>query len=132
MQKIVVLLLLAVLFTSGFSKDSFSGLSETQVKSMVCHKWKLSYLEYKGMKKQIPSKLPQSLLIFISDGTLQEFEGDKKYDGKWSYKHDTKTVTTIDKDGTELHKIVNISDKEFVMDGKYLGRTFNMGFSRVD
>ena len=77
-------------------------------------------------------QLPASLLIFLTDGNLQEFEGSKKYDGKWTYNHSTKTVVTVDKDGTENHKIINLTDDEFVMNGKYQGFTFNMGFKRLD
>jgi len=132
MQQLAAFSLFILVFISGFSRDTFSNLSEIQVKSMVCHKWKLTYLEYKGIKKEIPSKVPTSILIFLQDGSMQEFSGEKKYDGKWTYKHDTKTLTTVDKDGTELHKIVHISNNEFIMNGKYQGFTFNMGFSRLD
>ena len=126
------LMLLTLLSGVAVAKDSFSSMSEAQIKTLVCHKWKLTYLEFKGKKKEIPAKLPASLLIFLTDGNLQEFEGSKKYDGKWTYNHSTKTVVTVDKDGTENHKIINLTDDEFVMNGKYQGFTFNMGFKRLD
>lgn len=125
-------MLFTFLFGITVAKDSFSSLSEAQIKTLVCHKWKLMYLEFNGKKKEIPAKLPESLLIFLPDGKLQEFEGAKKYDGTWSYNHSSKTVITIDKDGTENHKIINISNDEFVMNGKYQGFAFNMGFKRLD
>ncbi len=123
---------MSLLFSVCFAKDGFSTLSEAQIKSLLCHKWKLTYLEFQGKKKEIPAKLPQSLLIFLPDGNLQEFEGTKKYDGKWTYNHTTKTLVTIDKDGTENHKIVDITNEQFVMDGKFKGFKFNMGLKRVD
>ena len=133
MKRIVTsFILLAFLSSITFAKDSFSVLSETQIKTLFCHKWKLSYLEYNGKKKEIPGKLPASLLVFIEDGKLQEFEGTKKYDGSWTYNHATKTIITVDKDGTENHKIIELTNDQFVMNGKYQGLTFNMGFKRMD
>ena len=124
--------LLILLSTVSLAKDSFSGLTEAEIKSLFCHKWKLTYLEYKGKKKEIPAKLPASLLVFIADGKLQEFEGAKKYDGTWTYSHASKTIITVDKDGTENHKIIELTNDQFVMNGKYQGITFNIGFKRVD
>lgn len=133
MKKIFLSISLFIVISGALlASDSFSTLSEAQIKSLVCHKWKLTYLEIKGKKKEIPAKLPESLLIFLPDGKLQELQGKEKFDGSWSYNHTTKTVTTIDKDGTEHHKIINLSQDEFVMNGKYQGFTFNMGFKRVD
>lgn len=133
MKKIVFLLvLLCILFSVGFTKDGVSTLSEAQIKTMLCHKWKLTYLEYNGKKKEIPAKLPQSLLIFLPEGKLQEFEGDKKYDGKWTYDHDTKTVITVDQDGTESHKIIALTNDQFIMNGKFKGFIFNMGLKKVE
>lgn len=126
------LILLVILFFSTLAKDSFSTLTETQVNTLVCHKWELSFLEYKGKKKEIPAKLPKSFLQFLANGNLQEFEGSKKYDGKWTYNHATKIITTIDKDGTEAHTIINLTNDELIMNGKYQGFTFNMGFKKSD
>ncbi len=133
MKKIILsVLLLTFSVSAGIAEDALSKLSEIQVKSMFCKKWKLTFLEYKGKQKEIPGKVPQSLLIFLQDGKLQEFEGTKKYDGTWSYQHDNKTITTIDQDGTEKHKIIDLTSDQFVMNGNYKGFTFNMGFKRVD
>ena len=133
MKKIILpLILLIFLSSTALAKDSFSTLSETQIKALFCHKWKLTFLEFNGKKKEIPAKLPESLLIFLPDGNMQEFEGSKKYDGKWTYVHSTKTVVTVDKDGTENHKIIGLTNDEFIMNGKYQGFTFNMGFKRLD
>ena len=124
--------LLILLSTVSVAKDSFSTITEAEIKSLFCHKWKLTYLEYKGKRKEIPGKLPASLLIFLQDGKLQEFEGTKKYDGSWTYSHTSKTIITVDKDGTENHKIIELSNDHFVMNGKYQGITFNIGFKRID
>ena len=66
------LMLLTLLSGVAVAKDSFSSLSEAQIKTLFCHKWKLTYLEFKGKKKEIPAKLPASLLIFLADGNLIE------------------------------------------------------------
>ena len=133
MQKAVSTFVLLILLSSTiFAKDSFSTLPEAQIKTLFCHKWKLTFLEYKGKKKEIPAKLPVSLLVFLADGKLQEFEGTKKYDGTWTYNHSTKTIVTVDQDGTEHHKIIELSNTEFIMNGKYQGFTFNMGFKRAN
>lgn len=133
MQKSISTFVLFILLSSAtFATDSFSNLSEAQIKTLFCYKWKLTFLEYKGKKKEIPAKLPASLLIFLADGKLLEFEGAKKYDGTWTYNHSSKTIVTVDQDGTENHKIIALSNTEFIMNGKYKGFTFNMGFKRMD
>lgn len=124
--------LLFLVFTSNFAQNVRPDFSETQTKTMISHQWKLSFLEYNGVRKEIPAKLPTSILSFMQDGKMLETDGKNKYDGKWSYTHTTHTITTTDKDRTEHHKIIQITDKELIMDGKFMGRAFNMGFSRID
>lgn len=131
-QLIFSFTLLTLLSSVTLAKDSFSALTEAEIKSLFCHKWKLTYLEYKGKRKEIPGKLPASLLVFLQDGKLQEFEGAKKYDGTWTYSHASKTIITVDRDGTENHKIIELTNEQFVMNGKYQGLTFNIGFKRAD
>lgn len=131
-QLLLSILLISFLSDVVIAKDSFASMSEAQVKSLVCRKWKLTFLEYKGKKKDIPAKVPASYLVFLADGKLQEFEGSKKYDGTWTYHHETKTITTIDQDGTEKHKIISLNSDQFVMNGNYKGFSFNMGFKKAD
>ena len=130
-MKIIVFSFLVCFATFSFSED-LSKLTEAQVKTLLCQKWKLSFLEYKGKKKSIPAKLPESLLIFLQDGKLQEYSGAQKYDGTWSYLHTTKTITTIDKDGTEKHQLISLNANELIMNGTYQGFKFNMGFKKAD
>ncbi len=132
MKKYSLSVLLLLGFTINFARNIFPDLSETQIKEMICHQWKLSFLEYNGVKKEIPSKLPPSILSFVQNGKMLETDGKNKYEGKWNYIHTVHTITTTDKDGTEHHKIIQINDKELIMDGKFMGRVFNMGFSRID
>mgnify|MGYP000911934900 CR=1 FL=1 len=132
MKTTLMIVLFSLVGFRVFASNNLLNLSETQIRSLVCHKWKLSYLEFNGVKKTIPQKLPASLLYFMENGIMQEITGDKKEEGKWSYLHDSKTITTDDKDGSEHHKIISITEKELVMDGKYMGKFFNMGFYRMD
>jgi hypothetical protein len=133
MKKLILFIALtAVISNAIFASDALTSLTEQQIRTMLCYKWKLSFLEYKGKKKEIPAKLPASYIVFLPDGKLEQFEDKNKYLGTWTYNHSTKTVTTIDKDGTEKHTIINLDAKVFVMNGKYQGFTFNMGFSKVE
>lgn len=131
MKYLIFIISLCIFSIDTFSED-LGKLNETQVKAILCQKWKLSFLEYKGKKKPIPAKLPQSLLIFLQDGKLQEYSGKDKYDGSWSYLHSTKTITTIDKDGTEKHQLISLNTNELVMNGTYQGFKFNMGFVKAE
>ena len=133
MKKIFLsVILTTILFATTNASDALNTLSEQQVKTMLCHKWKLTYLEYKGKKKDIPTNVPESFIGFLADGTLYQTEGKMKYTGTWTYNHATKTVTTIDKDGTEKHTIVDLGKDLFVMNGKYKGFVFNMGLKKAD
>lgn len=132
MKKHLLIIIIGLFTLSNVSANSnINNLTEQQIKTMLCQKWKLTYLEYKGKKKEIPAKVPASHILFLPDGKLEEFEGDKKYTGTWTYNHTTKTITTIDKDGTEKHTIIDLGNDAFVMNGKYKGFTFNMGFKKA-
>lgn len=129
-RSLSVFILSFVLLFSVTANDNLNKLTEQEIKTLLCQKWKLNFLEYKGNKKEIPSKVPASFLVFLPDGKLEEYEGKNKYSGTWSYNHATKTITTIDKDGTEKHTIVELGNELFIMNGKYKGFTFNMGFKK--
>lgn len=133
MKKLLLSVLLTAFVYSGiYANDAITSLSEQQLKTMLCHKWKLTFLEYQGKRKEIPQNVPASYIGFLSDGTMYQIEGKMNYKGTWTYNHATKTITTIDKDGTELHTIVELNDQQFVMNGKYKGYIFNMGLKKAD
>jgi hypothetical protein len=117
---------------SAFSQDASKPLAEQDVKSLLCHKWNLSYLEGMGKKISVPGKSPQLLLEFVKDGTLNEKAGKKNYTGKWSYNHDTHIITTNDQDGKEEYTIVNISEAELVIRNKFKRVIVNLGMQRVN
>lgn len=132
MKKLLLAFILSfILLNIVSANDKVTKFTEQEIKTLLCHKWKLTFLEYKGNKKEIPSKLPESHILFLPDGRLEEYEGKTKYTGTWSYNHTTKTITTIDKDGNEKHAIIELGNELFIMNGKYKGFTFNMGFKIV-
>ena len=124
-------ILTSFVITSIFANDALSNLSEQQIKTLFCHKWKLNYLEFKGKRKEIPSSLPESILVFLNDGKLEQYEGKTKYTGTWTYNHSTKTITTIDKDGTEKYIIEEVGNELFVMSSKIKGFEFKMGLKKT-
>lgn len=133
MKKIILFtFLLASISSTIFANDVINKLSEQEIKTMLCHKWKLTFLEFKGKKKDIPANVPASFIGFLPDGTFYQLDGKQKYNGTWTYSHSTKTITTIDKDGTEKHAIVDLGNDIFVMNGKYKGFVFNMGLKKAD
>ncbi len=133
MKKISLLLLLCVLFlVNGFSQVNFKQLSEQQIKNLLCHKWQLTFLEAKGKKINVPASVPKLYLGLQSNGTLEEIQDKKKYTGNWSYKHDTFSLITEDKDGKENYDIVNLTNTILVIRSKFKGIPFNMGMQLVD
>jgi len=133
MKKLILsAFLLIVTATAIFANDALNKLTEEQVKKMVCHKWKLTFLEYNSKKKEIPGSVPTSYIGFLANGTFYQTEGKMTYNGTWTYNHAAKTITTVDKDGTEKHAIIDLNTEQFTMNGKYKGATFNMGLKKAD
>lgn len=132
MKKHLFSFFLCLFAVSGFSKSSVDNLSEQQIRVLLCHKWKLTTLEGKGKKMDVPSSSPEIILHFLSNGTLQEKAGNKAYNGTWTYDHSKLTVTTVDKDGTEQHTIVDISDDKLRMKTKFMGVPVIYGMQRLD
>ena len=116
----------------GFSQASFKQFSEQQIRSLLCHKWKLSFLEGMGKKVAVPESVPKLYLGFKPDGSLYEIEGKKNYSGTWTYKHATFTLTTNDQDGKENYSIENITDNLLVIKTKIKGVMVNLGMQLSD
>ncbi|MBK8351336.1 MAG: hypothetical protein IPL21_06425 [Saprospirales bacterium] len=133
MQKHITFFLFSFVFIFfGFSQNAVSKLSEAQIKTAICHKWRLNLLEGKGKKITIPNDKTSLILGFLPDGNLYEFDGKKEYKGTWSYNHATLTITTIDQDGEEKHPLIDLNNDILVMKSKFKGIPFNMGFKKVD
>lgn len=132
MKKIISLIAVLFILGNAFSKSSLESLSEQQIKSMLCQKWKLATLEGKGKKMDVPANTPEIILHFFSNGTLQEKAGDKQYKGTWTYNHSKFTVTTVDKDGKENHTLVEITDNLLRMKTKFMGIEVIYGMKKID
>jgi hypothetical protein len=126
------LLFILPFLIKGYSQHPLALLQEQDVRSLLCHKWNLAYLEGLGKKISVTGKSPQLLLQFNNDGTLNESSGKKNYSGKWSYNHSTHLITTDDQDGREEYTIVTLSVEELVIRSKFKGVKFNMGMQRVN
>lgn len=126
-------LLLIILFSlKGYAQTTLAQLTEQEIKTMICHKWKLSYLEGKGKKMNISDNILKLYLGFKPDGSLYEIQGKKNYSGTWTYNHDTYTIVTDDRDGKENWNIVSITDKLLVVKTKFKGILVNCGLLVAD
>lgn len=131
MKKISSLFIFVLaLFICTFA--DISKYTEQQIKEMVSHKWRLITIEAKGKTIQVPADKPQVALKFNSNGSLDEYAGDKHYTGTWKYDHSTYTIETKDSDGKEKHTIVDISDKQLKMTTKFMGMKVVYIMKRVD
>ena len=79
-----------------------------------------------------PPEMGVSYILLKSDGTLIETDEGKDYRGKWTYDHKNMTLTTDDKDGIEKHKIIKITETEFVFRSKVKDLEISMIMKRVD
>lgn len=116
----------------AFSNDALGNLSETQIKSLLCHKWKLTLIEAKGKKATIPASSPEITLKFLDNGQLEETAGKEFYKGTWTYNHSKYTVTTTDKDGKENHVLVDLTNDYLKMKTKFMGIQVMYGMKKVN
>jgi hypothetical protein len=112
-QTIVMKKLIAISILSfGFHFILSAQQSEKEIKDLLCHKWKATQMEYRGQKTEMPGT---AYLIFKSDSTLEEIDPGETYKGKWSYDHKTQTITTVDRDGNQKHKLIKITSTELTI-----------------
>lgn len=132
MKKYILSFLFIFSISFVFSQSTIKTFTESQIKTAICHKWKLIYLEGKGKKVTIPNNGPVLILGFNADGKLFESDGKTNYNGTWTYNHSTFTITTNDKDGEEKHILLDVTNNQLVMKSKFKGIPFNMGLQIVD
>jgi len=129
---IFILVLPFVSSSTAFSQTKTPPKTEQEIKTLLCHKWKLTAMEAKGQKVELPPDMGNSFVSFKNDGTLVETDEGKDYQGRWTYDHRTMTLTTNDKDGIENQKIVKISEVELIIKSKWQEITMNLIMKRVD
>jgi len=106
--------------------------SEKETNDLLSHKWKLTFVEMGGQKIPPPAEAGDSFLDFKADGSLLQIDTTGEEKAKWTYDHKTKTITTVDKDGTEKYEIIKISETELIVKATEEGMTFNLIMKRVN
>ena len=135
MKKTILLILLIFTIINSqavFAQTKPQSQTEQEIKTMLCHKWKLTHMETQGERNSLPPDMGESYMLLKSDGTLIETDEGKDYQGKWAYDHKTMTLKTDDKDGVEKHKIIKITDTELIIKSKFDGMAMNMIMKRID
>jgi len=93
---------------------------------MLCHKWKAVSIEVQG-KTELPDE--DLYITFFKDGTFKDSqEGVKTSKEKWSYKHETMTLTT----GNVTKKILTINEKELKLSTKIDDEVMIVTLKRAD
>lgn len=125
-MKKYLLIFLAILSFLSFYAHGQSKLTEQEVKSMLCHKWQPVSMEVEGEQISLDEEL---YITFLANGTFIEFqEGDQASKSKWTYNHNTMTVTT----GGVAKKILRIDDKQLKFKSNMDGQTAIVTLKRVD
>jgi len=118
-ESIPLSVLFAVLGSITFAQPSKTK-TEQEIKSMLCHKWHLTYVEAKGKKMPAPNDTNNDFVLFKPDGTLTEMEvGKERRPGKWTYNHSDMTLKIDDADGIDVNKIVKITSTDLVLQSKF-------------
>ena len=110
----------------SFNAHGQPKLTEQEVKSMLCHKWQVLSMEVEGEQMSADEEI---YITFLANGTfIDSQEGDQSSKSKWTYSHNTMTVTT----GGVAKRILNIDDKQLKFKSKMGGQTAIMTLKRVD
>lgn len=131
--KVIVIVMLFVLGMPFFVFASAnSELSETEVVSILCsEKWHLSFMEMDGQHLDFPpSESQANWTKFSADGTHQVEEMGEAYSGTWVYNHTEQTLTTTDRDGIVVLKIIQINDAELKFSLVDQGKTMTVGMKK--
>jgi len=133
MRKIFPAFLFAVAIFFSQSVTA-QGITEQEVKSMLCHKWKYSGLRMGSQNLPLPSpeRLGGLYLEFKADGTTLRTGNDEDIPGKWSYTHKTLTIQIEDKIGKFKYKITSLTDSQFIYREKVAGVYDEMILIRAD
>ncbi len=103
-----------VVCSVSFAQTKVQPMTEQEVITLLCHKWKYTGFESDGLKLPLPRKWMDAYLLFKSDGTIIKNEDGEDIIGKWTYEHKKVTLKIEDKKGTEKLKIIKITDTEFI------------------
>jgi len=112
--------------------SSPGDLSEKQVIDLLCSgKWHLSYMEIDGQHDDFPpNEAKANWTVFKQDGTHNSEEMGEAYSGTWTYNHETKTLTTDDKDGKVSLVIISIDEHEIQFSLVDQGKKLKVGMKK--
>ena len=105
--------------------------TEQEVRSLLCHKWKVTHMETAERKVAVPAEY-ELYMDIRSNGTLIELEPEGEHNGKWKYEHETRTFITDDDDGIKKHEVIKINEKEFIIKSDLGGELVNLIMKRVN
>ena len=135
MNKTLILFLFALLAALS---NTVSGQSKVpqrtaqDIKSMLCHKWKLTHMEANGKRMALPPEMGEATVTFKSDGTLIETDEGQKFGGKWTYFHKSMTLLIDDKDGKQKQNILKLTPTQLILKSDYKGLSMNMIMKKID
>ncbi|MBD2722534.1 lipocalin family protein [Hymenobacter armeniacus] len=131
MKKCTILLSIGLSLAS-FKQAPAAKQPQPDTKRALCHKWELTHMEAQGKQLALPSGTGASFMTLKPDGTFVEISEGQSSPGTWSYAPQSKTITTVDKAGTEVHKILKFNANQLILRNQYEGLLMNMVFKRVD
>ena len=117
-MKLKKLLFLFFIFISLNSYSQVQNLNEDETLTLISsEKWYLAYVIFDG-EKEIDSE--NTDWVHFHRNGVHEYTDEGDYEkGKWSYNHNTYTLTTNDLDGVIEYKIISLSKTEFVLENEW-------------
>ena len=106
--------------------------SEKEVKSLLCHKWKIDYAKAGDERFPLPPGLGSTFLDIKSNGTVIAGDPNKQKQGKWRYDHKTKTLTTETGSNSLKHEIIKITKTSLVLKSTIETIQLDIVMKRVD
>ena len=119
-------LTLSILLLTIFNSTAFSQLKESEVKSMLCHKWNAVTIEAQGETVNVPPGEDFSI-TFLPDGTFIDAQ-EKNKKTKWTYSHSTMAITVRG----AVNKILKIDAKSLKLQTIKNGEADIWTFKRAD
>ena len=128
MTKISLLIILFFIGPSSFAQKQ----TEKEVKSLLCHKWKMDYAKAGDQRLPLPSDFGNALFDIKSNGTLIAGDSNKQKKGKWRYDHKTKTLITETGDNSFKHEVIKITKTELILKSTIEAIQIDVVMKRMD
>ena len=128
MKKISILSILFFICLATFAQKQ----SEKEVKSLLCHKWKLDYAKAGDERFNLPPGFGNTFLDIKSNGTVIAGDPNKQKKGNWRYDHKTKTLITETGDKSLKHEIIKITKTSLILKSTIETIQLDIVMKRVD